>query len=145
MKKKGIGKKLLFIGVATVCMLTTSCISRLVKEHKEARSVPLDNCYFSQLTDGTYRGYYEGGSLQWREKQVTVTIRKGAITSIILVKPTVPQNIEEEHFALFTRVIERQSLHVDAISGATLTSRAYLKAIENALLESTKNNRNKES
>jgi major membrane immunogen (membrane-anchored lipoprotein) len=31
------------------------------------------------------------------------------------------------------RVIREQSLQVDTISGATLTSKAFLKAIENAL------------
>jgi uncharacterized protein with FMN-binding domain len=32
-------------------------------------------------------------------------------------------------------VIDAQSLQVDTISGATLTSKAYLKAVENALLK----------
>ncbi len=32
------------------------------------------------------------------------------------------------------RVIESQSLQVDTISGATLSSKAYLQAVENALL-----------
>jgi len=31
------------------------------------------------------------------------------------------------------RVIEAQSTDIDAVSGATVTSKAYLKAIENAL------------
>jgi uncharacterized protein with FMN-binding domain len=39
---------------------------------------------------------------------------------------------------LFDRVIEAQSLQVDAISGATLTSKAYLKAVENALEQAEK-------
>lgn len=34
---------------------------------------------------------------------------------------------------LFRHVIESQSLQVDVISGATLTSKAHLKALENAL------------
>lgn len=34
---------------------------------------------------------------------------------------------------LFARVIRAQSLQVDTISGATLTSKAYLKGVENAL------------
>jgi uncharacterized protein with FMN-binding domain len=34
---------------------------------------------------------------------------------------------------LFQRVIAQQTTQVDAVSGSTVTSRAYLKAIENAL------------
>jgi uncharacterized protein with FMN-binding domain len=30
-------------------------------------------------------------------------------------------------------IIETQSLEVDAVSGATITAKAYLKAVENAL------------
>ncbi len=36
---------------------------------------------------------------------------------------------------LYARVIQAQSLQVDTISGATLTSKAYLQAVENALLQ----------
>jgi uncharacterized protein with FMN-binding domain len=36
---------------------------------------------------------------------------------------------------LYERVIQAQSLQVDTISSATLTSKAYLKAVENALLQ----------
>ncbi|WP_368487958.1 FMN-binding protein [Clostridium sp. BJN0013] len=39
---------------------------------------------------------------------------------------------------LFQKVIELQSLQVDIISGATLTSKAHLKALENALKQELK-------
>jgi uncharacterized protein with FMN-binding domain len=39
---------------------------------------------------------------------------------------------------LYDRVIESQSLQVDTISGATLTCKARLKAVENALIKAQK-------
>jgi len=39
------------------------------------------------------------------------------------------------HETLYDRVIAGQSLHVDTVSGATLTSKAYLQAVENALVQ----------
>jgi uncharacterized protein with FMN-binding domain len=39
---------------------------------------------------------------------------------------------------LFGRVLEERSLEVDAVSGATLTSRAYLKGLEDALKKAQK-------
>ncbi len=34
---------------------------------------------------------------------------------------------------IINTIIESQSLQVDAVSGATLTTKAYVKAVENAL------------
>lgn len=117
-------------------LLTSSCISRLVTEHKEARSLPLNNGFFSALCDGTYEGNYAGGRYGWRKNSVSVTIVQGCVQTIQLESSTDPGNSNTDHLALFSRVVENQSLSVDAISGATLTSRAYLKAVENALEKS---------
>jgi uncharacterized protein with FMN-binding domain len=38
---------------------------------------------------------------------------------------------------LFDRVIEVQSLKVDTISGATITSKSFLKSVENALVNAS--------
>jgi uncharacterized protein with FMN-binding domain len=56
------------------------------------------------------------------------------VVSITLVesKEDRPQEFFE---GLYGSVIEAQSLRVDAISGATLTSKAHLKAVEAALLQ----------
>lgn len=37
--------------------------------------------------------------------------------------------------SLFEKVVIAQDTRVDAVSGATITSKAYLKAIENALVQ----------
>lgn len=42
--------------------------------------------------------------------------------------------IDEVTNTLFDRIIQNQSLDVDIETGATVTSHAYLKAIENALV-----------
>ena len=36
---------------------------------------------------------------------------------------------------LFARVMEQKTLQVDAISGATITNKTHLKALENALIK----------
>jgi uncharacterized protein with FMN-binding domain len=40
--------------------------------------------------------------------------------------------------ALFGKVIEKQSLKVDTISGATITCKTHLKAVEDALEQAAK-------
>jgi uncharacterized protein with FMN-binding domain len=107
--------------------------SKLMKEHKEARSVPLKAMDFSKLKDGTYRGGYEGGMYKWRANECDVTVANGKVTGIKLAGSKDPSGERAQHQVLYDRVIQAQSLQVDTISGSTLTSKAYLKAVEDAL------------
>ncbi len=108
--------------------------SKLSKEHDEARSLPLDGVDFSKLKDGTYHGVYEGGMYKWRANACDVTVTDGKVTDIKLADSEDPGGENTDYAMLYERVIEAQSLQVDTISGATLTSKAYLQAVENALL-----------
>ena len=109
--------------------------SYLSKEHREARSLPLKVVDFSKLNDGTYHGAYGGGMYKWRVNECQVTVASGKVTGIQLVGSKDPGGKNTQHQALYDRVIQAQSLQVDTISGATLTSKAYLKATGNALVQ----------
>lgn len=83
----------------------------------------------SAVKDGTYEGTYEAG--RW-SNTVVVTVKDGKITDI-QVKENVAlpqQGLSDE---IFKRVMDKQNTQVDAVTGATVTSKAYMKAIENAL------------
>jgi uncharacterized protein with FMN-binding domain len=63
--------------------------------------------------------------------KVRVTVKGGAITGIDLVRHFHgPDHGAEE---ILGRVMEKQSLEVDAVSGSTYSSKVVLKAIESAL------------
>jgi uncharacterized protein with FMN-binding domain len=109
--------------------------SKLIKEHREAKSLPLDAVDFNKLNDGTYHGSYEGGMYKWRANECQVTVSSGRVTGIQLQGSNDPGGENTQHKALYDRVIQAQSLQVDTISGATLTSKAYLQAVENALVQ----------
>jgi uncharacterized protein with FMN-binding domain len=109
--------------------------SRLSKEHREAKSLPLDAVDFRKLSDGMYHGAYEGGMYKWRANECRVTVSSGKVTDIQLVGSKDPGGENTQHQMLYDRVIQAQSLQVDTISGATLTSKAYLQAVENALIQ----------
>ncbi len=108
---------------------------RLMKEHEEARSLPLNAVDFSRLNDGTYAGSYAGGMYKWRVNACQVTVSSGKVTDIELISPTDPAGENMELQMLYDRVIAAQSLQVDTISMATLDSKAYLQAVENALIQ----------
>jgi uncharacterized protein with FMN-binding domain len=109
--------------------------SRLSREHKEAKSLPLNAANFNKLNDGVYHGAYAGGMYKWRANECDVTVSSGRVTDIQLVVSQDPGGKNTQHEALFDRVIQAQTLQVDTISGATLTSKAYLQAVENALVQ----------
>jgi uncharacterized protein with FMN-binding domain len=109
--------------------------SKLSKEHREARSLPLNAVDFSRLSDGTYHGAYAGGMYKWRANECQVTVSSGKVTDIQLSGSRDPAAKNTQHEVLYERVIQAQSLQVDTISGATLTSKAYLQCVENALVQ----------
>jgi uncharacterized protein with FMN-binding domain len=108
--------------------------SLLSKEHREAASLPLNAVNFHKLSDGTYHGVYAGGMYRWRTNECDVTVTNGAVTGIQLAGSNDPAAEKNYTETLYDRVIQAQSLHVDTISGATLTSKAYLQCVENALI-----------
>ena len=108
--------------------------SRLMKEHKEARSLLLNTVDFGKLNDGTYHGAYAGGMYKWRANECDVTVTDGRVTDIQLVGSKDPGSKNTQHKELYDRVIKAQSLQVDTITSATLTSKAWLQAVENALI-----------
>ena len=76
------------------------------------------------LPDGEYTG--EFSRYRWSNK-VKVTIEGGRIVAI---QPENSGGLERE---LSEQIMARQSLQVDIKTGATVSSNAFLKAVEDAL------------
>lgn len=115
-------------------------------ERREARNLPIAAINFKQLQDGVYVGEYAGGKYRWRATKVQTTVSDGEVTDIELLKGALDKTGQPAELNqslsikdLFNRVVDSQSLQVDVISGATLTSKAHLKAVENALLQAQGN------
>lgn len=107
----------------------------LMKEHREAANLPLNLVDFSRLSDGNYHGSYAGGMYKWRQNDCNVTVINGAVSDIQLINTTDPAQENMDYKELYARVIKAQSLKVDTITSATLTSKAYLQCVENALIK----------
>ncbi len=108
---------------------------------REIKNLPIAAIDFSVLRDGTYVGVYDGGKSPMRGATVKVTVSSGEVTGIKVLKSAAldsdgkPVELAKGLTVadLFDSVIQEQSLQVDTISGATLTSKAHLKAVEAAL------------
>ena len=106
----------------------------------EARGLTFADLDFTKISDGTYVGEYVGTKDSLRNCKVEVTVEGGRVQGVKILGGALC-NAEQKTLGtsgltigtLFQRVIDEQSLQVDVVSGASLTSKVHLKAIENAL------------
>ena len=90
---------------------------------------PSDSAYnLSQLADDTYYGGCDNGIVK---AQVEVDVASGVITDVRIIEHQ--NGLGSPAEAVARKVVESQSVEVDAITGATMSSHTILKAIENAL------------
>ena len=93
------------------------------------KTAVIKNIDFSKLPDGTYTGKLTGSRFA---NTAEVTVSSGKVTDIKLVKDMVVV-IPNTSSTIFKEVIDNQSLDVDCVTGATVSSKAYLKSLEDAL------------
>jgi uncharacterized protein with FMN-binding domain len=92
---------------------------------------PMDQ---ARLEDGAYEGSYRGGP---NKASVRVTIENGKIVNIdILQHQAWRGHIAEA--AIVERIIDQQSTKVDAVSGATNSSRVIMNAVQDAVQKAYK-------
>ena len=121
-----IMKKLGFIVLVLGLLVLAGC-SRA--ELVAVRNLPINHIDLAQVKDGSYSGQYAYSGFTY---EVKVNVAAHKITDISLVKN---RSTKQAKMAagVVTRVLDEQRNDVDAVSGATTTSKALLKAIENAL------------
>ncbi|MHB8097053.1 MAG: FMN-binding protein [Erysipelotrichaceae bacterium] len=125
--KKGLKVILGIIGVFVLGVLIMAFI--LMNGMNTAQALELNQINLAQIDDGKYVGTYE--TTRWTNS-VEVTVKDHKITDVIIVKDVMIA-LEGLSDRLFKKVMDKQSIEVDIETGATITSKAYLKAIENAI------------
>lgn len=93
-------------------------------------SIEIENIDISSVPDGTYFGEYDAGYIYAR---VEVDVANGQISNIHLLEHRNEHGKPAEQ--IVSDILEQQSLQVDAVSGATNSSKVIKKAVEYALTE----------
>lgn len=93
--------------------------------NRTSARVTLPPLNLANVSDGVYEG---SATILHVAPKLRVTVTAGMIADITVVSP-----VHGDVSGLAARVIKAQSLNVDGISGATVTTKAVLKAIDNAL------------
>lgn len=94
------------------------------------RQMKIQDVDMSSVLDGAHVGAYAYSGFEYR---VQTVVRDHIITDIIIL------NNRDTRYAkkaeeVVAEIIKEQTPNVDAVSGATSTSKALMKAVENALL-----------
>lgn len=96
----------------------------------EGKNVVVAGIDLSDIADGDYIGSHEHG--RW-SNTLTVHIKDHKIIGIDMDKDVFAPSLTNCSEEVFRRIMEKQDTRIDVISGATVTTKAYLKAVENAL------------
>ena len=132
MKRKGIKRTFILLSIVIVLLiggrLLLSSIENKLNELSRMNTAMPD---LNQVRDGVYQGDYSTFPVS---AQVEVTVIDHVITDIRLIKHTNGQGESAE--TIIPEVLQAQSIKVDAITGATYSSKVILKAIELSLLSS---------
>ena len=125
-----------------LCAAGTAAVLSDAPSRREISTLSIGDVDFSNLKDGTYTGSFLGTKGHLRDATVEVEITNGNVSCIHILKGAVdetgaPLEIGKGKTAidLFEAVLRQKSMQVDVVSGATLTSKVHLKALENALLQ----------
>ena len=100
-----------------------------VADYKKAvKETTFSGISISNIPDGIYMGEYD---VDFIYAKVKVTIQNRTITGIELLEHKNGRGKPAE--TIIDRIIEKQKINVDAVSGATNSSIVIKKAVENAI------------
>jgi len=112
-------KKTLVV-LLTGLVLAVSCVN--------LEKIVINSPDLNSVADGVYQGNSKVGPVR---VTLDVTMQSGAIASIEIIRHF--NGLGKKAEAIVPAIIKAQSLNVDVVSGATGSSKAILKAVENAL------------
>lgn len=121
--------KILLSVILIFILVSVSGIFYLARGLNEGKNIRINGIDVSNLNDGIYNGKYKAG--RWTN-ELNITVKDHKIIKIDIKDDVTFPNTDVSN-ELFSKVIGKQNTTVDVISEATVTSKAYLKSIEDAL------------
>lgn len=125
-------KKKIITGIAFVVVLGLIWSAKYGLDYmyyeKTMPTVEIQNVNFSEIPNGLYTGSFNAKIIA---ATAEVTVNEGKVIGIKLTKHKYERGGPAE--AIVDDILEKQSLKVDVVSGATESSKTILKAVENAL------------
>lgn len=133
MKKRYIVLLLIIVVIAAGVIFAVNKFGSVEANLEQLKTMEITDVDLSKVEDGVYKGSYEMFPVA---VEVKVTVMDHKISDIELVKHQNGQGSGAE--VLPDMIVEKQTLQLDAVSGATFSSKVILKAVENALVNASK-------
>jgi len=118
----------IIIIIAGIALAGAVAKARIERNLDRLADLAINDVDLAKVSDGVYTGSYKAFPVA---ATVKVTVSDHVITGIELVEHSNGQGASAE--IIPDKVVEAQTLQVDAVSGATYSSKVILKAIEAAL------------
>lgn len=117
---------LLLLAVVSIVIVQGT---RLYRYKQKAAATIIEAVDLSRIPDGIYQGEYD---LDYVNATVAVSVRDSKIIEVRIIehKHERGQDAEEQ---IPEKIVQQQTVKVDAVSGATNSSKAIMKAAELAL------------
>lgn len=121
-------RKIIIFAICILFILVTLLFVLMNNSVKKAKYLSITTPNLTNISDGEYIGEY---SITPVHVKVNVTVINHEIASIEILEHDNGLGSSAEN--IINNIVNTQSLEVDAISGATVSSKCILKAVENAI------------
>lgn len=118
----------LFVCVIVAVFFSVGRLEGEVEERERITDIEIDPVDFSRSPDGVYYGECV---MQAVAARVRVTVKDGRVVTCELLEHKTQRGSEAD--VIPSVVVSQQNLEVEAVTGATLSSKVILKAVERAL------------
>jgi uncharacterized protein with FMN-binding domain len=121
---------ILFLGCSTDEVQGGNTMS-ISEEVEQIKSMDISHVDPATVPDGEYIGEFP-----FRQRylyRVKVTVKSGRIANIQVLENGTENEHAEKGLGVIPHILREQSPEVDAVSGATVTSKALMKCVEKAL------------
>lgn len=132
-EKKKIITAFVVIAILAAALWGISYLARVSSYQRQADQMTYSEPKLKDIPDGTYTGSCD---VDFVAAEVAVTVKDGVIADVRLISHKNDRGAAAE--VITSKIVEEQKVDVDAVSGATNSSKVIKKAVENALIQGEK-------
>jgi uncharacterized protein with FMN-binding domain len=115
--------------IIVVILFLTGC---MIYDIKQVQKTEIRDVDLGKISDGSYTGTFSQG---YFDCQVKTTVKDHKIINIEVIRNKKTRYAQMAE-GVIDSILQKQTPNVDAVTGATTTSRALMKAVENSLVSS---------
>lgn len=124
--------KIVLLSIAGLMAVMTALAFILSMGMGEIKKLVINDVDLAKISDGVYEGKYHKGRWTYDAR---VTVKDHHIVEVANTNKRM-EMVKDLNTKTAQEIIKKQSPRIDVVSGATINTRAFQKAVENAL-EST--------